>query len=401
MRLAFLTHEPFHPPSGGGSAEAAYLARELVRRGHELHVFAPQDEEPERVERDFGIRLHRFTRWRMGRYARLRNLKYLLYPGALARMAVAETGGLPFDGVVSQHTIAAVAAGRLKQRWRVPVVMNLLDYLTGFLETWPAWVMPRPVVSVLKRYELSVPRRFDAEAVLTVSDTLADRLAAAGCPRDRLHPIYYGYDAALFPFREEAVADRQDSPPTIVMHGSFDHHHLQRIALEAVARVAAERPDARFEFIGRDTEAWRRFHREARQRGLAGRLHQTGFVPYPEIAARLARATIGMVPYEESAGTHCAFVAKVVEYLAVGLPVVSTPLDSLRRYFADEPLVRFSRFDGVSFGEVILSWLREPGPARRVLAAPAARRVRERLDWRVVCGRAADVIEATIRTTAA
>ena len=40
----------------------------------------------------------------------------------------------------------------------------------------------------------------------------------------------------------------------------------------------------------------------------------------------------GIVPYEESAGTHCAFVAKVVEYVASGLPAVSTPLESIRRY---------------------------------------------------------------------
>jgi hypothetical protein len=40
MRLAFLTHEPYFPPSGGGSAEAIYLIRELVRRGHEVHLFA-------------------------------------------------------------------------------------------------------------------------------------------------------------------------------------------------------------------------------------------------------------------------------------------------------------------------------------------------------------------------
>jgi hypothetical protein len=41
MRLAFLTHEPFYPPSGGGSAEAVYLVEELVRRGHEVHIMAP------------------------------------------------------------------------------------------------------------------------------------------------------------------------------------------------------------------------------------------------------------------------------------------------------------------------------------------------------------------------
>ncbi len=41
MRIALLTHEPFYPPSGGGSAEAVYLVREMVRRGHEVWVFAP------------------------------------------------------------------------------------------------------------------------------------------------------------------------------------------------------------------------------------------------------------------------------------------------------------------------------------------------------------------------
>mgnify|MGYP003737019891 CR=1 FL=1 len=41
MRLALLTHEPFYPPSGGGSAEANYLVSELTRRGHEVHLFCP------------------------------------------------------------------------------------------------------------------------------------------------------------------------------------------------------------------------------------------------------------------------------------------------------------------------------------------------------------------------
>ena len=77
FRIAFLTHEPFYPPSGGGSAEAVYLAGEMVRRGHEVHVFCPQIPDAEAVAKKFGVRLHPFTKWPMGRYARLRNFKYL------------------------------------------------------------------------------------------------------------------------------------------------------------------------------------------------------------------------------------------------------------------------------------------------------------------------------------
>jgi glycosyltransferase involved in cell wall biosynthesis len=397
MRVAFLTHEPFHPPSGGGSAEAAYLVRELVRRGHEVHVFGPQEERPEEVATTFGIHLHPFTRWRMGRYTSWRNAKYLLYPAALARQVAAAARQIRFDVLLSQHAIAAVAAGRLRRPLQVPVVMNFLDHLTGFLETWPVWRMPPPLLALLKRYELALPRRFQAEAVLTVSETLADRFSAAGYPPARLRAINYGYDAAAFPFRPEAVAARAQGPLRIVMHGSFDHHHLQRIALEAVARVRAERPEVRFEFIGGETEAWREFLRAARRQGVADGLHHRGFVPYDAIAGHLASATVGMVPYEESAGTHCAFVAKVVEYLAVGLPAVCTPLDGLRRYFHDEPLLRFSRFQGASFGDTLLGWLREPWAARAALAEPAARRVKAHLDWPVICRRAADVVEWAAR----
>src|ERR1700743_2892046 len=80
LRIAFLTHEPFYPPSGGGSAEALYLVEEMVARGHEVHLFCPKLEDAELVRRKFGVELHEFTLWKMGRYAKARNFKYLAFP---------------------------------------------------------------------------------------------------------------------------------------------------------------------------------------------------------------------------------------------------------------------------------------------------------------------------------
>lgn len=391
MRLAFLTHEPFHPPSGGGSAEAVYLVRELVRRGHEVHLFSPAFPDSESIARDFRVRLHLFTAWQMGRYASFRNFKYLLYPAALKRIVFRAAQSTPFDLLLSQHTISAVAAGQLRQTLRVPVVMNFLDYLTGFMETWPAWIAPRPCVNALKRYELSLPKRFQADGVLTVSDPLADLFAAAGCPRERILPIYYGYDADLFrPAETPPVA----GPPVIVMHGSFDHHHLGPIATQALAEVHRHRPDACFRFVGRQTSALTRSLAVLGKTIPAARLQTTGFVPYTEVAGHLRTATVGIVPYEESAGTHCAFVAKAVEYLGTGLPAVATPLNNLRRYFADEPALRFSDFSGPSFAREILATLAETPERRRTIGLAASQRVRARLDWQSISRRAAEFVEA-------
>ncbi|NLH72985.1 MAG: glycosyltransferase family 4 protein [Verrucomicrobia bacterium] len=401
MRLAFVTHEPLYPPTGGGSAELGYLVTEATRRAHETHVIGPKVEHHATVEKEFGVRLHPFLAWEMGRYTKWRNFKYLLYPFWIERILCKLHKELQFDALISQHAISAVAVGRAKRFTGIPIVMNFLDHLTGFMETWPFWRMPPPLLVLLKGYELSMPRRFSADGVLTVSDVLAELLAANGYPADRMCTICYGYDSRFFPLDAGAVARRASLPPTVVMHGSLDHHHLGRIAIDAMAVVAAARPDVVFKFIGHKTPPLQRFQNLARKRGLDHLIRVTGFVPYQDLARELSEATIGWIPYEESSGVHCAFVAKVVEYLGVGLPVASTPLQSIKRYFANEPLVRFSQFDGRDLGKCILSWLAEPTENRNKLARPASERVRHELDWSVISRRALDFIEHTVQQAAA
>jgi glycosyltransferase involved in cell wall biosynthesis len=400
MRVAFLTHEPFYPPSGGGSAEAVYLVEELGARAHEIHVFCPKIAAQEEIERKFGITIHPFTRFAMGRYASFRNLKYLLYPTFLQGMVERAAAKTPFDLILSQHAIAAVAAGRLKKKWGAPVVQNFLDYLTGFMETWPPYLAPPPLLALLKRFELSMPRRYGVDGVMTVSDTLAEYFAGSGYPREKILPIYYGFDSKLFPY---SAKDPSQAPqaPVVIMHGSLDHHHLKRIAVDAMEVVVSKKPGTIFRFVGQKTSALEKFLKEARRRVPNARIEPVGFMPYAEIANELAKADLGIAPYEESVGTHCAFVAKIVEYLAVGLPVVSTPLRSASSYFRDEPMARFSAFNGQKFGEDMLDVLSNLNRFRGEPAKAASLKVRQELDWRKIARKAIDFCEAAARKAGA
>ena len=123
-----------------------------------------------------------------------------------------------------------------------------------------------------------------------------------------------------------------------------------------------------------------------------------GFTPYAEVSRQLASATVGIVPYEESAGTHCAFVAKIVEYVATGLPTVCTPLKSVQSYFKNDPLVKFAEFNGAAFGRNILAWLNEPVSSWQPHAAASAARVRAELDWQPLCAKAIDFAEKICST---
>jgi glycosyltransferase involved in cell wall biosynthesis len=86
-------------------------------------------------------------------------------------------------------------------------------------------------------------------------------------------------------------------------------------------------------------------------------------------------------------------VAKIVEYVATGLPTVCTPLKSVQGYFKQDPLVKFSRFDGADFGNQILAWLETPVAGWRPQAEASAARVRAELDWRPLCRKAVDFTE--------
>ncbi len=368
---------------------------EMVARGHEVHVFSPKVPDAEMVRQKFKIQLHEFTLWEMGRYTSLRNFKYLLYPGFLARMVAKAAKATPFDVIMSQHAISAVAAGWLKKRLGVPVVTNFLDYLTAFMETWPSYLAPRPMINALKRYELGIPLKNNVDAVLTVSDYLADLFVGAGYPREKILPIYFGYDSEIFKLQPRPPRS-PDRPPLVVMHGSLDFHHVGATAFEAVKYIHHARPDVQFRFVGHRTAAVEKLLQRAAAETPKAKVECTGFVPYADVPKYLADADVGIVPYEESVGTHCAFAAKPVEYSAVGVPIVCTPLKSVMSYFKDVPLIRFSKFDGADFGRTVLSWLDESPERIAAFGKSASEKVKADLDWRSISRKAVDRLEQVV-----
>jgi teichuronic acid biosynthesis glycosyltransferase TuaH len=60
------------------------------------------------------------------------------------------------------------------------------------------------------------------------------------------------------------------------------------------------------------------------------RIHWVGFKPFSELPRYLSVSDVGLVPYGQSAFNRASFPLKTLEYLAAGLPVVSTDLPSIR-----------------------------------------------------------------------
>jgi GT2 family glycosyltransferase/glycosyltransferase involved in cell wall biosynthesis len=155
----------------------------------------------------------------------------------------------------------------------------------------------------------------EADHVLYVShELLAEEADTAG---DRAHFLDHGVDLELFRPRPaaEEPEDLRDIPhPRIGFFGGFDDYIIDFDLLEQVAR---ELPDAHLVLIGDATCPMTRFD------GLPN-VHWLGHRPYEEIPRYGSGFDVALMPWLDNEWIRHSNPIKLKEYLALGLPVVST-----------------------------------------------------------------------------
>lgn len=178
------------------------------------------------------------------------------------------------------------------------------------------------------RYESLYLQRVDA--VVTTSEALRRSKSVL---QPRTYCVKNGVNFALFN-QARRIADAQPPQKPVVGYlGTAD----DRINIDLVEHCVRTMPDVWFRFVG-----------EVPERRLKQRLS-----PYPnvefipphqpaELPALLARMTVAMIPYVCNAHTYTIYPLKINEYLAAGLPVVSTPFALLDDFdgvieLADDP----------------------------------------------------------------
>lgn len=107
--------------------------------------------------------------------------------------------------------------------------------------------------------------------------------------------------------------------------------------------------------------------------GISRDVHYTGFVSFEELPGYLAIADVAFNSMEPSLVANAAFPNKVIQYMAAGLPVVSTNLAGLSRTLGQTAGLRYVECPGDVFSGVQELFetpnLRELGLSNRLLAA--------------------------------
>ena len=231
----------------------------------------------------------------------------------------------------------------------------------------------------------------DADVVFTGGVSLQ---AAARLHRSDAHCFPSSIDAPHFaPARGQGLADpesqRMIAHPRLGCDGVID----ERMDLVLVAEVAALRPDWQFVMIGPTANI------DPASLPQVSNIHWLGPRPYAELPAYMAHWDLAWMPFARNEATRHMSPTNTPEFLAAGLPVISTPIADVISSYGRLGLVEIAMDapDVVVCAKQMLSMAADPVQHRRRLAAVDAHLAGDSWDatWAAMRG----LIAAAAQTT--
>jgi glycosyltransferase involved in cell wall biosynthesis len=308
-------------------------AEAAVAAGYEVDVFALRRDGDPKEEMVRGVRVFH-----------LRQLRYR--GGGLLQYMLAYF-------VFFLRCLCKTTMRHVRRRYRIVHVHNMPDFLV-FCAVIPKWFggkvildihdpMPNTFASKFKSgeggfffkfllWQERLSARF-ADRVVTVHDPVKEFvLVKHGLPASSIRVIANFPDENDFPLEKNY---HLDGKLRMVFHGTILERAGLRTLMEALAKVQ-NRDKVSLRIIGEGD-----FAAELKQLIASHKLgdmvaFENRTYPAHEIAAHLAEANLGIVPLDISSITNYALPLKLVEYIRMGLPVVTVHSVAINYYFDEE-----------------------------------------------------------------
>ena len=299
------------------------------------------------------------------------------------------------------HALAALSLMHLRERLSLVQFFNIPDFLVfsailpklfgtplvfDYRDAMPDQYVSKyglpwrhPTIVLLCAIERAAMRFCDH--VVTVHEPYR-RLAIERGARPEEVSIFMNFpDPNLFDRAKYADRVPEDRRFRVMYHGTIAPRFDLDTVLQAVKILQPRIPCLEVEIIG-DGDARESLRAQARRLGIDQIVSIPGPIPLNEVPARIARADVGLAPAKPDMLEDLVLSTKLLEYLAMGKPVVASRRTILLDYVGEEALLYYDSGDAAGLAERIHRLYLDSGERSRLLAAGDA--FMQRYPWREI-----------------
>jgi glycosyltransferase involved in cell wall biosynthesis len=367
-------------PKGTVSARAFFMARALAKRGHQVTILMPPYDNPAdsgRAWEQDGVHLENMVQRRNDAWHQL------VVPMRLARRAVR----IDPDVIHVFKPIGYSGLAGIYLRWfsRRPLVLDTDDW-----EGTGGWNDVNPYPALWKRLfdwqERWLARH--ADAVTVVSRTLQTQVWGFGVdpvrvvylpngPGERLRGLIGVSDEQRGEVRARLGVG--DAPLALYL-GHIPHGNDLDLALDALARIREQLPEARLVIAGLG-DGLPALQSYARRVGLAEQVIFPGWIEHEQAHTYWAAADVAVNPYRDTLINRSKCAGKVVSAMAMGKAVVTSRLGQNLEYIEDGRSGLLTEpGDAADLARALLAVLSDRAWAEE-MGSNARQRIWDRFDW--------------------
>jgi glycosyltransferase involved in cell wall biosynthesis len=385
MRILYISRENA-PGSHGGAVHTWQVAYQLACRGNRVTLLCNRSPREKKREIIAGVRVVRNAALVAGKkvplllatsLTALRNERFDLVVerfdtfGGLGAL-IAQATGTPLCLEVNYPHLEEMiwkwrASGSATARW---------GGIHRLLQAWNRWQYKKAALIIAPRPSI-VPRE---------------------CRR-RLQLVHWGADPDHFQPAKQRQMDGTalkkrlglESSRIVISHGSFQPWHGVALFPDIIRQVTARRPDVVFAFIGQSRDL-HRMQIRLEQMGLSAHCRFYGRVAYDALPDYLNAGDIALAPFSSSAYeplVRFGFFwspAKLFEYMASSLPIVTTDQDYLRQVVQAEGAgICVAQDEPAALAEAVLFLLDQPARCK-LMGALGRSALLQRYSWQVHTG---------------
>ncbi len=310
-------------------------AEALVKAGYSVSVIALRKEGQPARETLNGVEIHRLPvehrrgsalryAWEYSSFALLAFLR-LTRLHLQKRFKVVEIDNMPdilvFSAIVPRLT-------------GTPVILYIFDNMPELLAYLWETTDHHPVVRGLAFLE-RVSAAF-ASRVIVTQEAARAAVTARGTAVEKVTVVLNCADESIFNRQSVPNTAREDGRFEIVTHGVMLERYGVQVLIAALPQVLKVVPDTHVQIFGAG-EYRAELEKQVASAGLENHVHFRGFAPLDELLAGIAGADAGYVGMLNDQ----VLPNKLMEYVAMGVPVILSRWPTFSYYFPDDSATYF------------------------------------------------------------